>query len=282
MFSDDENALLPTQIETRNRLLHSHRKSWAEFCSESDEISFRRMFRMSMASFSRLCDLICAQVGPEVFRSENFLSNNLPIHQLHVAHEALGGYIPGEIKLAIMLRLLAGASYLDLMHIFSVSRATIYREFHVTLEWVNRTFNFALSSLLINKDHHGLRQISDGFASFSNGIFEGIIGALDGIAIRITCPKESEGIRNAGSYWTRKQFYALNVQAICDSKKRFTWVSTGHQGSMHDSMAFHGTKLNEWLFFAFVTSAFLVFSHFLKTRLILQDIRYYSRNQRPD
>jgi hypothetical protein len=247
MFSDDENTLLPMQIETRNRLLHSRRKSWAEFCSESDEISFRRMFRMSMASFNRLCDLISAQVGPEVFRSENYLSNNLPIHQLHAAHEAIGGYIPGEVKLAMMLRLLAGASYLDLMHIFGVSRATIYREFHVTLKWVNRTFNFALSSLLINKDHHGLKQISHGFASFSNGIFEGIIGALDGIAIRITCPKESDGIRNAGSYWTRKQFYALNVQAICDSKKRFTWVSTGHQGSMHDSMAFHGTKLNAWL-----------------------------------
>jgi hypothetical protein len=137
-----------------------------------------------------------------VFCSENYLSNNLPIHQLHAVHEAIGGYIPGEVKLAMMRRLLAGASYLDLMHIFGVSWVAIYREFHVMLEWVNRTFNFALSLLLINKDNHGLKQIYHGFASFSNGIFESIIGALDGIAIQITCPKESDGIRNAGSYWT--------------------------------------------------------------------------------
>jgi len=39
----------------------------------------------------------------------------------------------------------------------------------------------------------------------------------------------------------------LNVQAICDVKKRFLWASTGHQGSNHDSSAFSDTQLCDLL-----------------------------------
>jgi hypothetical protein len=44
MFSDDENTLLPMPIKTCNWLLHPCQKSWAEFCTESDEISFHQIF----------------------------------------------------------------------------------------------------------------------------------------------------------------------------------------------------------------------------------------------
>jgi hypothetical protein len=101
--------------------------------------------------------------------------------------------------------------------------------------------------MISNKNFHGLNEISEGFASFSQGIFKGVIGSLDGIAIRIKCPSVADGVADAGDYWTRKQYYALNVQAICDSKKRFIWVSTGNQGLMHDSLAFEGTKMNQLL-----------------------------------
>ena len=41
--------------------------------------------------------------------------------------------------------------------------------------------------------------------------------------------------------------FALNVQAICDAKKRIVWASTGHQGSSHDSSAFADTNLFDLL-----------------------------------
>ena len=75
----------------------------------------------------------------------------------------------------------------------------------------------------------------------------GIIGALDGLAVQIKRPTSSDGVNDPGNYYSRKQFYALNVQAICDAYKRFLWVSTGHQGSTHDSLAFSSTQLFDLL-----------------------------------
>ena len=67
---------------------------------------------------------------------------------------------------------------------------------------------------------------------------------IDGIAIRIRSPQiKADGAEDPGNYYCRKGFYALNAQAICDSKKRILWISTGHKGSTHDSLAFADTKL---------------------------------------
>jgi hypothetical protein len=75
---------------------------------------------MSKESFSRLCRQICDTVGEDVFRSETYLDCANPISQLQSAHEVLGGYILGEVKLAMTIRMLAGASYLDLMCAYNV------------------------------------------------------------------------------------------------------------------------------------------------------------------
>jgi hypothetical protein len=231
------------QLLSRCRTPRVMRKTWSEFRDSIDNLVFRRMFRMSKSTFGRLCEKICETVGEEDFRPEEFVQSGAYLPRLQNANNYNGGFISGNLKVAIAVWLLAGASYLDLMFGFSISRATLYREFDVVIQWINSIFQFSLPKLLKNKDTDGLRDISNNFAEFSGGVFNGIIGALDGIAIRINCPSAADGIIDPGNYWTRKQFYALNVQAICDSKKRFLWVSTGHQGSTHDSVAFERTKL---------------------------------------
>ena len=54
-------------------------------------------------------------------------------------------------------------------------------------------------------------------------------------------------IQDPGNYFCRKGFYAHNVQAICDKRRRVIWTSTGHKGSTHDSTAFMETQLFELL-----------------------------------
>ncbi len=44
-----------------------------------------------------------------------------------------------------------------------------------------------------------------------------------------------------------KNFYALNMQAICSKTKSFLWFSSGHEGSTHDSLALHEMKFYETL-----------------------------------
>jgi len=77
-----------------------------------------------------------------------------------------------------------------------------------------------------------LKEIGADFSVDSYGCFLGCIGAIDGLAIRIKC---LSNVPDFGNYFCRKNFYALNVQAICDRKKRILWISAGHQGSTHDS-----------------------------------------------
>jgi hypothetical protein len=68
------------------------------------------------------------------------------------------------------------------------------------------------------------------------------------LAIKIKSPNTTlDNVPDPGNYFCRKGFFALNVQAICDSKKRILWMSTGHKGSTHDSLAFSETQLHALL-----------------------------------
>ena len=60
---------------------------------------------------------------------------------------------------------------------------------------------------------------------------------MDGIQINIQAPRSSE-IAKTTSFFCRKQFYSLNVQAVCDSRTRFLCVSIVCPGSCHDSVAY--------------------------------------------
>ena len=111
------------------------RRSWATFQASLTDRQFRRYFRMSRDCFQYLCDKIEANVGERTFKSECFLSDlktsseswNKYSVNLMQAHEAsTGGFVSGEVKLALTLRLLAGGSYLDLALLYEVSSSSAY------------------------------------------------------------------------------------------------------------------------------------------------------------
>jgi hypothetical protein len=125
------------------------------------------------------------------------------------------------------------------------------------IEWINAAMSYPLFEALVNKDVAFFEKISEDFAmGASDGVFQGCIGALDGLAIRIKKPDKGSSIVDPGAYYCRKGFYALNCQAICDSKKRILWMSSAHQGSCHDSTAFQSTvlhrlikeEMSDWLY----------------------------------
>ena len=60
------------------------------------------------------------------------------------------------------------------------------------------------------------------------------IGFLDGVHINLeSAPALPDG--GAGSYHSRKERYGLNILAVCDDKKRFTWIDFGFSASAGDS-----------------------------------------------
>jgi hypothetical protein len=141
------------------------------------------MLQMLNESFSELCECICNTVGEEVFHPESFLCTGKYLPQLVATNHYHGGFISGELKVAIAIRMLDGATYLDLIFGFLISQSTLYRELNNVITWINESFQFSLAGCIKNKDEEKLRDISNDFAEFSGGVFNGIIGALDGIAI---------------------------------------------------------------------------------------------------
>jgi hypothetical protein len=222
---------------SRSKPQARNRTSWFEWSSAINDNIFRRMFRMPRDSFETLCGLIENKVGSAKFKSESWLAERV-LPATNAATEAIGGFVSGQYKMAIFIRLLAGASYLDLLQQYNISTASIYNFFHEGVGWVNETFHFPLTDWLQKENWEALHRVSDQFAAASGDAFKGCIGALDGLAIKIKCPTLCQLIPDPGNYFCRKGFYALNVQAICDKLRRFLWVSTGHKGSTHDSTAF--------------------------------------------
>lgn len=242
-IEQDDHQVLQAHIKEQNRLNRSlpvekTRPTWLGFCNRISDSHFRKQFRMSRDAFHNLCTLLRISVGEGVFRSEDMVISTRNSASL----DARGGLIPGEIKTALSLRLLAGGSYLDLMPLFDVSVARIYVIFDEFLDWVLKAFAFPLAKHLQEEDCGALSAIADQFSYGSNGVFSGIIGAIDGIAIRIRSPKLSE-VSDPGNYYCRKGFFALNVQAICDRAKKFLWCYTSNKGSTHDSTAFSNSRL---------------------------------------
>ena len=72
------------------------------------------------------------------------------------------------------------------------------------------------------------------------------MGALDGWLVVMKAPSYFE-VPNPGKYFSRKGFYAFNVQVIVDRERRVIWRSIRSIGSCHDSRAFGTTKLAAFL-----------------------------------
>ena len=63
--------------------------------------------------------------------------------------------------------------------------------------------------------------------------FPQVLGCVDGTHIAITQPTE-----NPHDYFSYKQKYTLNVQAICDWRGLFIDVQVKWPGSVHDGQVF--------------------------------------------
>ena len=220
------------------------RKSFSEITNYLSERLFRRMFRIRRTSFFKLCGIIGDKVGDDDFKSEK--NTRTPI-KTDDATSFRGGEISGELCMGVFLRLLAGSSYLDLFMIYGMCPSSVYNSFHKSTIWINNTLEFPLVQALQDENTQYFEELSRAFSYDSEGTYNGCIGALDGVVLQIKRPSLTEILRDPGAYFCRKEYFALNCQAIFDVKKRIIWLSSRHIGSCHDSRAFTDTQLYELL-----------------------------------
>jgi len=191
---------------------------------EIGEDLFKRLYRVDVRQFKQLCDLL----KPHLERRHNRTG-------------------PGATKgvktmLCTTLRILAGASYLDVRWPYGVARSTTYTIFYETLEVLNKV----LPAIRFPVTNAECREKAQQFRSKRRSPLYGIVAALDGIAITISQPKISE-TPDPRKYYNRKGFFALCVQVAVGADYKFLFVSARHAGGTHDSTAFQATQLHEFI-----------------------------------
>ena len=182
------------------------------------------MFRMTRDYFQLLCNTIIAGIGEASFKSEAyidaFLKGKNAMYKANV--QTTGGYIAGEVKLAITLRILGGGNALDIAVIFDVYprhiRTIVY---NVLRDWIKGPNIGGINMSKYLDDVEAIDSVSKGFSVRSNGVLKGAIGAIDGWLVRIIRPScYADNVTSPTTFFFRKVFYALNVQCIVDDKKR--------------------------------------------------------------
>ena len=219
---------------------------------------FEKQFRMTKDCFHVLARRIEDAVGSSEFKSDSYLrsgvndkgiKSNNRIKIIHEANKkATGGFISGEVKLAITLRILSGGSYLDIADIFHVFPTHCHHIYHRVMEdWICNDAVIKINIFDYLNDDNQMKKTSDQFASGpSGGIMGGCIGCLDGWLVKILFPSITrDNVINPGHYYSRKGYYALNVQVIVDKEKMILWKSINGRGAAHDSLTFKDTKLYE-------------------------------------
>ena len=140
--------------------------------------------------------------------------------------------IEDDVRLGLTLRILAGAEILDVCTVFKIGNSTAYAILHDTVDVMNKILRFPK----LPRSEDELQKISRAFRTSrsQSGPLDGCVGALDGICMKLKKPR-NDNIPD--SFYCRKGYYAIPVQAMCDSNYIFRYASGVCGGATHDALA---------------------------------------------
>ncbi|XP_050309684.1 uncharacterized protein LOC126745745 [Anthonomus grandis grandis] len=123
----------------------------------------------------------------------------------------------------------------DVADIFDVTISSINRILHrVTM------FLSDLSPQIIQWPNEHEKRISE--EHFRMNGFPNVIGAIDGTHIKLDKPEN-----DPDSYLNRKGYYSIQMQAVCDHRRKILHIFIGYPGSVHDSRVFGNPPLKNSL-----------------------------------
>lgn len=193
-----------------------------------DDNYFKKQFRLWRSDFN----IILSKISP-------FLERN-PTK----ARNSSGSSVTPELRLLVTLRILAGASYLDMEwygictdHVMSIVLEVVR---YIILCFRDNTIHFPGTATELERNRTGWkRRLFRKFGIVGQELFEGLLGAGDGLLVHINQPKERDlDGKPASIYHNRKNCFALVVLGFCDAFCRFITFEVNWPGSTNDCTAF--------------------------------------------
>jgi hypothetical protein len=130
---------------------------------------------------------------------------------------------------------------MDLYFAWGIGCSTFYSNQGVlwpATEAIDEVFHIGLPI----EDNGKLEQLSRGFFEQSNGLFDGLVMVMNGLAVWTHALFENE-VEKRKDYMFRKGGFAIIVLAGCDADARFISATANHSGSTHDIIPWNNSKL---------------------------------------
>lgn len=168
------------------------------------------------------------------------ISCDLAVDETMSRRGSPSGPVTPELQLSMTLRFLAGGSYMDIAVLHGVHRSTLFMCVWRVIDAIEMVPEFNLRFPI--DDTARLTELANDFQCQRGNPLWGCVGAIDGIAIEITRPT---GVKNSKSYYNRKGFFAIPLQAMVDVNYIFTFASMKTTGSTHDAIGFAVSGLGQ-------------------------------------
>ena len=218
--------------------------------SWSDEL-FYRQFGLTREDFFKLCERCKAKYPGS---SPNGFANYTLALIRGRASSGTSGPVTLELKLAVTLRLLRGASYLDMIW-YGVQISTVHLIFGFMLQLLHSVLTDEEVYMFNPKNSNFLEECRHMAADWSaimvrkrgHDVMKGTILAEDGLVVAIQAPTEDDrkGLPQK-IFYNRKGCFALCVQAFVDAWCRFRFFEVSWPGSTNDSTSYKQTALLHW------------------------------------
>ena len=195
-----------------------------------DDRHFRRKYRMDKDSFYNLLHII---------------EDHLP----STGEDRKRGAVPNGVithvaRLSMALRVAAGGDPLDIADYHGVNEDEPMESFWAVVDAIN---NSPQLNIVFPDNHDEQEHLASEFKAKSEIDIDCCIGSIDGILIWIHKPTEADcertGVGPKPYFCGRKKKYGLNMQAICDARRRFIWVDIQFPGATSDYFAFEQSEL---------------------------------------
>ena len=189
-------------------------------CNALTDKAFRRMYRMKKDAFVDLLAILeSSWEGPLGKRKRGATPN---------------GDITRAARLSMALRFCAGGDKFDIAFAHGVNENEVYKSVWIVVDAIHQC---EALDIKFPEDKESQEEIALGFKEKSACDFSNCAACVDGMLVWTNKPTEQHedlDIGPAKFYCGRKKKFGINMQGVCDHKKRFLDVVLGHPGSASD------------------------------------------------